>query len=59
MEDDKLKKCYNEIKKKYPSKIFESWSVIKTVHDLRQFWKPQQVKVILLAESHIYTDDSE
>ena len=57
MDYDKLEKCYNIIKNEYPS--IESLPVVKTVHDFRQFWKPHQVKVVLLAESHVYTGDSE
>jgi len=59
MEYNKLKQCYDIVLHKNPSLTFDSFSVVKTVHDLREFWKPEKVKVILLAESHVYTKDDE
>ena len=59
MDYNKLKQCYDIILKENPSLKFDSFSVVKTVHDFREFWKPKQVKVILLAESHVYTKDDE
>ncbi len=59
MDYNKLKQCYDIVLHKNPSLTFDSFSVVKTVHDLREFWKPEKVKVILLAESHVYTKDDE
>jgi hypothetical protein len=56
---NKLTLCYKTILEKHPELTTESLSVVKTVHDFRRFWKPQHVKVVLLAESHVYTEDSE
>ncbi|MFA5181443.1 MAG: hypothetical protein WC405_09010 [Syntrophales bacterium] len=54
-----LKHCYDKILGKYSSLDIEAFSIVKTVHDYRQLWKPQKVDVILLAESHVYTEDKE
>jgi len=59
MDYNNLKQCYDIILNKNPALKIDSFSVVKTVHDLREFWKPKNVKVILLAESHVYTKDDE
>ena len=59
MDYNKLKQCYDMILNDNLSLKIDSFSVVKTVHDLREFWKPKNVKVILLAESHVYTKDDE
>jgi len=33
--------------------------IVKSVNDHRNFWKPNKVKVLLLAESHVYTSITE
>lgn len=37
----------------------EPFSVIQTAEAYRQYWRPSQVKVLLLAESHVYTTAAE
>jgi hypothetical protein len=37
----------------------ESYEVVRTAEHHRQFWKPDKVRVLLLAESHVYTADTE
>jgi hypothetical protein len=37
----------------------ESIEVVRRVQNHREFWKPRKVKVILLAESHVYTTKEE
>jgi len=55
-----LEKAYSEIKKSIGNRLeFESFKVVKSVDDHRIFWKPENVKVMLLAESHVFTKDSE
>jgi len=55
-----LEKTYSEIKESIGNRLeFESFKVVKSVDDHRNFWKPEKVKVLLLAESHVFTRDSE
>ncbi len=37
----------------------ESFAVAQAVETVREFWKPAKVKVVLLAESHVFTSDDE
>ena len=48
-----LEATYNEIKDIFEN--IESFSSIELVEKYRKFWKPKDVKVILLAESHVFT----
>src|SRR5438105_4344580 len=48
-----LEQCYQQIRD-LDSNI-DSFNVIREVERYRQFWKPDQVRVILLAESHVRT----
>ena len=43
----------NEIKDIFEN--IESFSSVELVEEYRKFWKPKDVKVILLAESHVFT----
>jgi len=55
-----IEKTYWAIRKITPkANLVDSLEVVKTVEEYRQFWKPKQVKVILLAESHVYTTEEE
>ena len=62
-----LHQCYNEILKipKLKEKIesfnikLESIKVIEMVDAYRHYWKPSKVNVVLLAESHVYTQSYE
>jgi hypothetical protein len=58
MDYEKLDACYNKLKDN-SALTFESISVVRAVHEFREFWQPKNVKVILLAESHVYTNDKE
>lgn len=49
-----LKETYEEIRKFSKEKI-ENFGTIKSVQEHRNFWKPKKVKILLLAESHVYT----
>lgn len=37
----------------------DSLEVVKHVVEYRQFWKPERTNVVLLAESHVYTDEKD
>ncbi len=51
-----LENTYTSIKEKFGSKLYlEPYPIIKSVDEHRNFWKPQDVRILLLAESHVYT----
>jgi len=51
-----LENAYTIIKEKFGKKLdLEPYSIIKSVDDHRKFWKPKDVKILLLAESHVHT----
>ena len=51
-----LEKTYFEIKAKFENVLeLEPFDVVKSVDDHRNFWRPEKVRVLLLAESHVYT----
>lgn len=52
-----LKSTYEEIQKIF--KNIESFESVKLVEEYRQYWKPEKVKTILLAESHVFTDEND
>ena len=55
-----LDKAYSEIKESIGNRLeFESFKIVKSVDEHRNFWKPNKVRVLLLAESHVFTRDSE
>jgi soluble P-type ATPase len=55
-----LESTYQNIKTKYGNNWeLEPFSIVKTVNDHREYWKPKNVNIILLAESHVYTTVSD
>jgi hypothetical protein len=55
-----LRKCYDEIAKLDNIQArLEHFDVIELVAKYRTYWKPENVKVVLLAESHVYTQKLE
>jgi hypothetical protein len=52
-----LEKTYKLVRQEIPRKQIDSFDVIRQVENYRQFWKPEKINVILLAESHVYTDE--
>lgn len=54
-----LQATYDEITRNHRELIFESFEVVKLVNDYRMFWKPERIKTILLAESHVFTNELE
>lgn len=39
--------------------LIDSLEAVKQVEEYRQFWKPEETNVVLLAESHVYTDEKD
>jgi hypothetical protein len=55
-----LEQTYELIKARIPkTQQIDSLDVVEQVEQYRQFWKPEQANVILLAESHVYTTEEE
>ncbi len=54
-----LQSTYDKITQEHPNLTFESYLVVKLVNDYRLYWKPQRIKTILFAESHVFTDEFE
>jgi hypothetical protein len=52
-----LESAYERIKELYTR--VDSLDVVKEVDKYRNYWKPSQTNVILLAESHVYTSDED
>ena len=51
-----LKNTYNSIKEKFGRSLdLEPFCIVKAVDDHRNFWKPKNTRVVLLAESHVHT----
>jgi hypothetical protein len=56
---NRLQFTYDKITLENPNLTFESYHVVKLVHDYRLYWKPKRVKTILFAESHVFTNEPE
>ena len=54
-----LQSTYDKIIQEHYNLTFESYPVVKLVNDYRLYWKPQRVKTILFAESHVFTNEFE
>ena len=55
-----IERTYGLIRKSIPySMQVDSLEVVKQVEEYRQFWKPDEINVLLLAESHVYTDEQD
>ncbi len=53
---DLLKETYDRIKEDPDTDLqLEPPEIIKAVDEHRRFWKPEKVKTLLLAESHVFT----
>src|SRR5437879_6369233 len=55
---DELRACYDAITRE-AGKPTESFRVARAVEQVRQFWRPRRVRVLLLAESHVFTTEDE
>ena len=55
-----IEKTYESIQQNIPHNTrIDSLEVVKKVEEYRQFWKPEKTNVVLLAESHVYTDEKD
>jgi len=54
-----IEKTHELIKKNVSGVAIDSLEVVEQVEEYRQFWKPKKINVVLLAESHVYTDMQE
>jgi len=55
--EESIRKAYVLINKNVPQNMqIDSLEVVKQVEEYRQLWKPYNTNVILLAESHVFTD---
>ena len=55
-----IEKAYLNIKTKFENVLeLEPFDVVRSVDNHRNFWKPKKVKVMLLAESHVFTSKTE
>ncbi len=50
-----LRECYEKLKTALSSNI-EDYESVELVETYRQYWKPKEVRIILLAESHVFTN---
>ena len=58
--EERIERTYESIEKCIPHGTrIDSLKVVKQVEEYRQFWKPKETNVILLAESHVYTDEKD
>jgi len=54
--DTSIERTYEAIEKCLPhTTLIDSLEVVRQVEQYRQFWKPEEIKVALLAESHVHT----
>ncbi|MDH5787336.1 MAG: hypothetical protein OEZ40_03455, partial [Candidatus Bathyarchaeota archaeon] len=55
--EQRLIRTYKMIQQTAPNTKIDSLEVVKQVEEYRQFWRPNKTIVVLLAESHVYTND--
>jgi hypothetical protein len=52
-----IDRTYRLIKEDVPHSIqIDSFEVVRQVEEYRQFWRPDEINIVLLAESHVFTD---
>jgi len=56
---NRLDNIYHTLSPEKFSFRLEGLDTAKLVHDIRYFWKPEKVKTLLLAESHVFTPDED
>ena len=55
-----IERTYRLIQRSIPLNTqIDSLEVVDQVEEYRQFWKPKRINVVLLAESHVYTDEED
>jgi len=57
--EESMERTYESIQRSVPSAQIDSLEVVKQVEEYRQFWKPQETRVVLLAESHVFIDEKD
>ena len=55
---DKLRACYDELHALLGDNA-EPWESVELVEEYRRYWRPDNVRIILLAESHVHTTDED
>ena len=53
-----LRECYDAMAT-LPGLGAEPFASVKLVEEFRHYWRPDNVRVVLLAESHVFTDDND
>lgn len=53
-----MRECYDGLKELIGQSI-EPFAIVQTVDEYRMYWKPEKVRIILLAESHVHTTREE
>lgn len=54
-----LRQCYDRIRQAMGNDIIEPFESVALVEAYRQYWRPDNVRIVLLAESHLLTSDSD
>jgi hypothetical protein len=53
-----LQHCYEQLKKVIDGPL-EPFEIVCEVQKYREYWKPENVKIVLLAESHVFTSEED
>ncbi len=53
-----LRQCYNQLRQQIGNNL-EPFESVSLVEEYRQYWKPDNVRILLLAESHVLTSDND
>lgn len=54
-----MEKCHNQIADILGTNNIEQLESVQLVESFRQYWKPVNARIILLAESHVFTSDAD
>ncbi|MDI9578819.1 MAG: hypothetical protein QM398_11880 [Thermoproteota archaeon] len=57
--EKEIEKTHHLIKENCPHIKIDSLEAVKQVEEYRQYWKPDKTNIVLLAESHVYTDQND
>jgi len=55
---NELQETFYKIKDYITSSEIESLKIVECVNKYREYWRPKKIKVVLLAESHVFTLES-
>ena len=57
---ESIERTYKIVQESIPHNVqIDSIEVVKEVEQYRLFWKPDKVNIVLLSESHVYTDEED